>query len=71
MIMTVGYDMIMAVKIYSCVMGNYFTVSFLLSVNKHYILFCSCSANKFVLWVRCLIDAFTLLIHYDKPENVN
>ena len=49
MIVTVEYDMIVVVKIYSCVMGNYFTVSFLLSANKRYILLCSCSANKFVL----------------------
>ena len=57
MIMTVEYDMIMVINIYSCVMGNYFTVSFLLSANKRYILLRRCSAYKFVLSVRCLIDA--------------
>ena len=35
---TVEYDMIVVVKIYSSVMGNYLTVSFLLSANKNYIL---------------------------------
>ena len=49
MIATVEYDMIMVVKIYSCVMSNYFTVSFLLSANKCYISLCTCSAYKFVL----------------------
>ena len=58
MIVTVECDMIMVVKIYSGVMGNYFTVSLLLSAKKCYILLCRCSAYKFVLWVRCLIDAY-------------
>ena len=49
MIVTVECDIIMVVKIYFCVIGNYFTVSFLLSPNKHYILLCTCSAYKFVL----------------------
>ena len=57
MTMAVEHDMIMVVKIYSCVMGNYFTVSFLLSANKRYILLSWCSAYTFVLWVRRLIDA--------------
>ena len=51
MIMTVGYDMIMAVKIYSCVMGNYFTVSFLLSVNKP--IFCFVGAVLIRLFYEC------------------
>ena len=38
MIVTVECDMIMVVKIYSGVMGNYFTVSFLLSAKKRYVL---------------------------------
>ena len=44
MIVIVEYDIIMVVKIYSYVMGNYFTVSFLLPANKRYILLCRCSA---------------------------
>ena len=46
---TVEYDMIVVVKIYSSVMGNYFTVSFLLSANKNYILLCGRGAYKCVL----------------------
>ena len=57
MIVTVEYDVIMTVKTDCCVMANYFTVSFLVSANKRYILFCRCSAYKFVIWVQCLIDA--------------
>ena len=38
MIMIVEYDMIVVVKIYPCVMGNYFIVLFLHSANKRYIL---------------------------------
>ena len=49
MIVTVECDMIMVVKIYFCVMGNYFTVSFLLSANKRYILLSWCGAYTFVL----------------------
>ena len=55
--MTVEYDMIVVVKIYSSVMGNYFIVSFLLSANKNYVLLCGHSAYKCVLSVRFLIDA--------------
>ena len=47
MIVTVEYDMIMVVKIFFCVMGNYFTVSFLLCANKRNILLCRCSAYNF------------------------
>ena len=47
--MAVEYDMIVVVKIYSSVMGNDFTVSFLLSVNKNYILLCGRGAYKCVL----------------------
>ena len=57
MIVTVECDMIMVVKIYFCVMSNYFTVSLLLSAVKRCILLSSCSAYKFVLLVRCLIHA--------------
>ena len=49
MIVKIEYDMIMVVKIYSCVMGNYFTVSILLPTNKRYVLLCRCSAFKFAL----------------------
>ena len=49
MIVTVEYDMIVVVKIYSCVMGNYFTVSFSLSANKRCVLLCRCSTYKYVL----------------------
>ena len=49
MIVTVECDMIVVVKIYFCVMANYFTVLFLLSANKCYILLSKCSAYKFVL----------------------
>ena len=38
MIVTVEYEMIVVVKIYSCVMDNYFIALFLLSANKRYIL---------------------------------
>ena len=38
MIVTLECNMIMVVKIYSGVMGNYFTVSFLLSAKKRYVL---------------------------------
>ena len=48
MIMTVEYNMIMVVKIYYCVMGNYFTVLFLLSANKRYIFLCRYSAYNLV-----------------------
>ena len=57
MIVIVEYDMIVVVKIYSCVMDNYFIVLLLLSANKRYILLWRCSIYKFVLWVQCLIDA--------------
>ena len=48
MIVTEDYDMIVVLKIYSCVMGNYFIVLFLLSANKRYILLCRCFAYKIV-----------------------
>ena len=49
MMVAVEYVLVMVVKKHSCVMGNNFTVSFLLSANKRYILLCRYSAYKFVL----------------------
>ena len=64
MIVTVEYDMIVVVKICSCVMGNYFVVLFLLSANKRYILLWRCSsAYKFALWVWCI----TLIVMRNEP----
>ena len=50
MIVAVEYKMIMVVKIYFCVMGNYFTVSYFLRIST---IFCFVVAVLISLFYEC------------------
>ena len=79
MIVTVEYDMIMAVKIYSCVMGNYVTVSFyFLRISAIFcfvaaVLISLFNAEPSIIWrvLRENLQNNCYLNLDEKPENVS
>ena len=79
MTVTVEYDMIMAVKIYSCVMGNYVTVSFyFLRISAIFcfvaaVLISLFNAEPSIIWrvLRENLQNNCYLNLDEKPENVS